>query len=219
VLTDAVYLNAAWADPFDANDTVPADFYAAPGAKQRVPMMGQTSTHEYAAGPGWQLLELPYAGGKLAMDILLPAEGSGTLAALRDSLSATRLNSMLGSMSEQQVNVQIPKFTANYSPDDLKRTLRSLGLGRLFSDADLTGMTADGKPLAVSDVVEKAYVAVGEKGTVAAAAAGGALAASAPAQAKLSFVANHPFLYLIRDVATGQLLFAGQQTSIGASGS
>lgn len=213
VLTDAVYLNAVWADPFDPNETRNAGFYPASGATQQVATMHQTSEYGYASGDGWQLIQLPYAGGKLAMDILLPDKGSGTLAALRDSLSAAQLNSMLASMTTQEVTLSIPKFTADYSPEALPRTLGALGLSSLFSGADLTGMTADGEQLTVSQIVEKAHIAVGEKGTVAAAAAGGRIATSAVAGAKLSFDADHPFLYLVRDVSTGQLLFAGQQTS------
>lgn len=213
VLTDAVYLNAAWADPFDPDKTEPSTFHAASGATQQASMMNKTSSFEYASGQGWQLVELPYAGGKLAMDILLPAEGSGTLKALRDSLSATQLNNMLAQMTPQQVTMSIPKFTTQYSPEDLPKTLSALGMSSLFSNADLTGMTSDGEPLYVSSVVEKAYIAVGEKGTVAAAAAGGVMASSAEAPAPVTFVADHPFLYMIRDVTTGQLLFAGQQSS------
>lgn len=213
VLTDAVYLKASWADPFDPNKTSNADFYPESGAAKQVSMMNSTSAYKYASGKGWQLVEMPYAGGKTAMDIVLPAKGSGTLAALRESLSTTQLNSMLGSMSKQEVTLSIPKFTTNYSPDELMQVIADLGLSRLFTNADLTGMTADAEPLVVSQMVEKAYVAVGEKGTVAAAAAGAAMATSAQAPAPITFVADHPFLYLIRDVSTGQLLFAGQQAA------
>jgi serpin B len=213
VLSDAVYLNAAWAAPFSPGETQDADFHPESGATQQVPTMHQTGDYDYASGDGWQLLELPYAGGKLAMDILLPAKGSGTLATLRDSLSAAQLNSMLTSLTKQEVTLSIPKFTTDYSPEDLKKTITALGLGSLFSDADLAGMTADGEQLSVSQIVEKAHIAVGERGTVAAAAAGGAFASSAVADTKLTFDADHPFLYLVRDVSTGQLLFAGQQTS------
>lgn len=214
VLTDAVYLNASWAEKFDPKQTSVDDFYAAGGKTTQASMMNQSSGYRYASGAGWQLVEIPYAGGKLAMDVLLPAKGSGTLDKLRDGLTAASLNSMINSMTKQQVELSIPKFTVNYSPADLKQTLTDLGLGILFTDPDLGAMTAAHEQLVVSKVVEKAYVAVGENGTVAAAAAGGSVsAAAASAQTPVVFDADHPFLYLIRDISTGQLLFAGQQTS------
>jgi serpin B len=211
VLTDAVYLNATWATKFDPNKTSNEAFYPASGAAQQVPMMSSEDTYDYADGNGWQLVELPYAGGKLAMDILLPAKG--TLGTFRDSLSAAQLNTMLGSMTEQPVNLSVPKFTTNYSPADLKQSLTALGLGSLFQGADLTGVTSNAAPLVVSQVVEKAHIAVAENGTIAAAAAGGSMESSAEAPAPTTFDADHPFLYLIRDLSTGQLLFAGQQTT------
>jgi serpin B len=209
VLTDAAYLDASWAARFSPDKTSAADFYLADGSTAKTPMMSQTGEFKYASGDGWQLVEMPYAGGRTAMDILLPAKGSRTLPTLRDGLSATSLNSMLSSMTEQRVTLTIPKFTASYSPADLMRTLTKLDLDRLFTNADLTGITADHEKLAVAQIVEKAYVAVGEQGTVAAAAAGGAVGTAAQAPGT-PFDADHPLLYLVRDVSTGQLLFTGQ---------
>ena len=210
VLTDAVYLNATWAAQFDPNLTSSADFYPTAGSKTQVSMMSRTGDYEYASGGGWQLVEMPYSGDKMTMDILLPTAGSGTLSALRDGLSATSLNSMLGSATEQRVTLNIPKFTTDYSANGLIQLLTRLGLGSLFADADLSGMTANHEQLAVAQIVEKAYVAVGEKGTVAAAAAGGGVDAVAGQAPGIAFDADHPFLYLVRDVSTGQILFAGQ---------
>jgi serpin B len=212
VLTDAVYLDATWAAKFDPNKTMNAAFYPESGAARQVPMMSSDGSLDYASGSGWQLVELPYAGGKLAMDILLPAKGS-KLATLRDSISAAQLNSMLSSMTEQRVQLNLPKFTTDSEPDNLMPTLDDLGLGVLFKGADFTGVTADAEPLSVSQIVEKAHIQVAENGTIAAAAAGGAMVSSAEMPVGVDFNADHPFLYFIRDVSTGQLLFAGQQTS------
>ena len=113
-------------------------------------------------------------------------------------------------MTKKTVALSIPKFTTSYSADSLIQTLTQLGLGSLFNDSDLTAMTAPSQPLSIGQVVEKAYVAVGEKGTVAAAAAGGAAVATSARRVDDTVTADHPFLYLVRDVPTGQLLFAGQ---------
>lgn len=214
VLTDAVYLDARWAHPFDPNQTSDLPFYPSAGATQQASTMDADGTYKYAAGHGWQAVELPYSGGRLAMDVLLPAKGPGTLAALRNGLTADSLDSMLSALRSQQVEVQLPKFTTDYSPGDLDKDLSALGLGALFQQADLSGMSGP-KQVYVSQVVEKAHIQVGEKGTVAAAAAGGAVGATAArVPAPVSFTADHPFLYLIRDLSTGQLLFAGQVASL-----
>jgi serpin B len=214
VLTDAVYLNATWAHPFDPNATSSEPFHPSTGAATQVSMMDDTDSYQYTSGNGCQLVELPYAGGKLAMDVLLPTEGAGTLAALRNTLTVSSLNSMLSALTPTLVNVQLPKFTTNYTPDDLRQALSALGLGALFTSADLGGMFTGGEKAHVSQIVEQAQIQVAEKGTVAAAAAGGAMAGSAAIPVdRVQFTADHPFLYLIRDLSTGQLLFAGQYTS------
>jgi serpin B len=210
VLTDAVYLNATWASQFSPNLTTKSSFHPASGSATQASMMNNTDDYKYASGDGWQLVELPYAGGKTAMDILLPTKGIGTLSTLRDSLSATKLNAMLSSMTTKRVALSIPKFTTNYSAGGLIQTLTKLDLGSLFTDSELTAMTAPSQPLSIGQVVEKAYVAVGEKGTVAAAAAGAVAVGTAAMQVDATVTADHPFLYLVRDVPTGQLLFAGQ---------
>jgi serpin B len=78
VLTDAVYLNATWATPFDPNLTTPSGFHPADGPTTAISMMNRTGEYDYASGKGWQLVELPYSGGKTAMDILLPTSRDPT---------------------------------------------------------------------------------------------------------------------------------------------
>lgn len=213
VLTDAVYLNANWAQAFDPDKTSDAPFYTDAGSPQQTSMMDNQDTYKYASGNGWQAVELPYTGGKLTMDVLLPSKGSGTLAALRNSLTLDSLNAMLAALTPERVDVQLPKFTTDSTAEGLKQDLAALGLSDLFSHADLSGMFSGGAQAYVSQVVEKAHIAVGEKGTVAAAAAGGAVGATAVQAVPLAFTADHPFLYLVRDLTTGQLLFAGQLTA------
>ena len=213
VLTDAVYLNAQWEQAFDPGKTFDTSFHPDSGAAQQTSMMDEEGTYGYTSVGGCQVVELPYAGGKLAMDVLLPAEGPGTLAALRNGLTADSLDAMLASLMPQRVEVQLPKFTTDSTADSLRQDLSALGLGGLFTNADLGGMFTGGDQAFLSQVVEKAHIEVGEKGTVAAAAAGGAVGATAEQPAPITFTADHPFLYLVRDLSTGQLLFAGQLTA------
>lgn len=217
MLTDAFYLDAAWASPFEASLTdTSGTFTRADGSTETAALMNQSGMFEYAAGPGWQLVELPYQGGKLAMDVLLPASGRGTLAGLRGHLTGASLASMLGALQPTSVQLTLPRFTADSSLDSLEKVLGQLGVTDLFDpdSADLSGLTADRENLYVSAVVAKAHVAVGEKGTVAAAAAGAVVGTSAERSTSVAFLADHPFIYLIRDLTTGQILFLGQESSI-----
>ncbi|WP_034264189.1 serpin family protein [Actinospica robiniae] len=217
VLTDALYLDAAWASPFDPSDTnTSGTFTRADGSTETAALMEQSGSFGYAAGSGWQLAELPYQGGKLAMDVLLPDSGRGTLASLRGQLTSASLTSMLGGIRPVSMQLTLPRFTTDSSLGSLKQVLGQLGVKDLFNPdaADLSGMTADRESLYVSAVVAKAHIAVGEHGTVAAAAAGGAAGATAARAPGVTFTVDHPFLYLIRDLTTGQILFMGQESSI-----
>lgn len=217
VLTDALYLDAAWASPFDPSDTdTSGTFTRADGSTETAALMKQSGSFGYAAGSGWQLAELPYQGGKLAMDVLLPDSGHGTLAALRAQLTGTSLASMLGDIQPVSMQLTLPRFTADSSLGSLKQVLGQFGVTDLFNPdaADLSGLTADQEQLYVSAVVAKAHIAVGEHGTVAAAAAGGAVGATAARATVVTFTVDHPFLYLIRDLTTGQILFMGQESSV-----
>ena len=217
VLTDALYLDAAWASPFDPQDTDQSGvFTRGDGSSETTAMMNQGGMFGYASGSGWQLAELPYQGGKLAMDVLLPASGSGTLAALRGKLTGASLASMLSALQPTSLALTIPRFTADSSLDSLEQVLKGLGITDLFDPgtADLSGLSANKESLYVSAVAAKAHIAVGEKGTVAAAAAGAAITATSGRGTNVAFTVDHPFIYLIRDLTTGQILFMGQESSI-----
>jgi serpin B len=123
---------------------------------------------------------------------------------------------MLGRLQPTSVQLTLPRFTTDSSLDSLKEELGKLGVTDLFDPnaADLSGLTADREGLYVSAVVAKAHIAVGEKGTVAAAAAGMAVGMSAAQPSGVAFTVDHPFIYLIRDLTTGQILFLGQQSSV-----
>ena len=109
-------------------------------------------------------------------------------------------------------------FTDPPAPLALGRELSRLGMPLAFdrSRADFTGIAAPANPadrLVISEVFHKAFVSVDEKGTEAAAAtavvmmrAGSAMQAEPPKE----FVADHPFLFLIRDVRSGLVLFLGR---------
>ncbi len=214
VLTNAIYFKADWRDPFSEGMTRKDDsFTKADGKKVPVVMMKQAApkSYGYFDGGTFQMLELPYAGGTLAMDVVLPKEAGG-LPAIEASLSEVKLSEWTGKLTPQSVQVELPKFRLEES-FELSRVLVDLGMTLPFdaSKADFSGMNGR-KDLAISAVIHKAFVDVSEKGTEAAAATGMVMTrSSVMIRPKfVTFRADHPFLFLIRDLKTGSVLFLGR---------
>lgn len=203
VLANAIYFKGNWANSFDPKMTRQALFTVKPGTEAMVSMMMRSDDFNRAQGKDFQALELPYEGNDLSMLILLP-EKAGGLPALENALNAETLASL--EFNKREVMVQLPKFKQE-STLELGRHLAAMGMPLAFSDqADLSGMNGKGG-LFIDWVVHKAFVEVNEEGTEAAAAtAVGIRPTSMPAM----FIANHPFLFLIRENSTGTILFIGR---------
>jgi serpin B len=210
VLASAVYLKAAWLQPFPEGETSDAPFY--PDGQNRqdltAAMMRGTAARAYVQGDGYQAVVLPYTGGSLAMAVILP---DGPLAALRPVLAARGLGGMLAGVSRHQVRLSLPRFRVD-AAFDLIPALRQLGVSEAFSDqADFSGITEAGA-LQISTVAHKAYVDVDEHGTEAAAATAvgfRALAAFRPPP-PVTMIVDRPFLFAIIHTTTGLPLFLGQ---------
>jgi serpin B len=208
VLTNAIYFNAAWQYPFDESDTRDGTFYLLDGSEVTVPMMHQTEDFGYAEGDGYQVVELPYDGRELSMVILLPR--AGQFGAFEDALDAQRVAAMIHDLERRQVILTMPKFEFE-SEFSLSHTLAAMGMPTAFSDsADFSGMTGN-RELSISDVIHKSFVAVDEAGTEAAAATAVIMGLTAlpPAEA-VEVSIDRPFLFLIRDIDTGSILFVGR---------
>jgi serpin B len=215
VLVNAIYFKGQWLTQFKASDTHPAPFKTTPEQSAMTEFMHQTANFGYAEADGLQLLELPYAGGDLSMVVVLPAETNG-LKWLENGLSADKLSGWLASARKQKVEVYLPKFTLT-GQFMLGDTLRAMGMTDAFRpEADFSGMDGN-RDLYISAVIHKAYVDVNEEGTEAAAATAvtmRALAIARPIDIPV-FRADHPFLFLIREVHSGSILFLGRLTRPG----
>ena len=213
VLANAVYFKADWQLPFAHEDTSDNDFHLATGETATVPMMKQTASFGYVKAGGWEAVELPYQGGRYSMVALLP---QASLTNALPGLTSDGLTSLLKQLSPTQISLTLPKWTYK-SGFKLKDALTTLGMGRAFDDADFSGM--DGRTdLVIDDVYHKAFVAVDEKGTEAAAATGTVMRlASAMTTNAVQVSFDRPFLYLIRDQQTGTILFIGQVADPGSA--
>jgi len=208
VLTNAIYFNAAWQHPFDKNSTSDAPFRLLDGSEVTVPMMRQTSSFNYTEGTDYQAVELPYDGGELSMVILLPK--GGHFNAFEEKLDASRVQGIIGQMTHREVALTMPRFTFE-SSFSLKGALSDLGMGAAFdpSSADFSGM--DGRrDLFIQDALHKAFVAVDEAGTEAAAATAVIVGLTSVPQPPVEMKVDRPFIFLIRDIPTGSIIFVGR---------
>jgi serpin B len=210
VLASAVYLKAAWTEPFAERATASAPFYpdGPDGPALTVPMMRGSAARAYLRGDGYQAVLLPYRDIGLAMAVLLP---DGPLAALRPKLAAAGLGGLLAGTSRHQVTLSLPRFRVE-AAFNLVPALRQLGVVAAFDPgADFSGITEDA-PLRIAAVAHKAYVDVDEQGTEAAAATAVVMrtAAAMRPPPPVTMVVDRPFLFAIIDPATGTPLFLGQ---------
>jgi serpin B len=207
VLTNAVYLKAAWAEPFEASATSQAVFTRLDGSTVDAPFMHQTESFGYATGAGWQTVELPYAGGKLALDVIVPDPGKfAPVAQMLDNGTA----GFVGHLERRSVQLALPKFRFR-TQAELVDTFRALGLTDLFDPgrADLSAMTTADK-LYVSHVLHEAFIDVNEKGTEAAAATAVVARATAAPSQPVALTVDRPFILALRDLETNSLLFLGR---------
>ncbi len=205
VLVNAIYFKGDWASQFERDLTQESPFWVT--LKERVPVMMMAQQHRFRYGKfdGLQVVELPYAGEDLSMVVILPNEIDG-LARLEMDLTVEKLDRWTSRLWERAVSVFLPRFEITL-PFDLTETLRAMGMVDAFENADFSGM-AEGL-LFIAAVLHKAFVKVDEEGTEAAAATAVIMTRGAPEPPPV-FRADHPFLFLIRENATGSILFLGR---------
>lgn len=216
VLTNAIYFKATWRDPFQKRVTQTAPFYGDSG-ETRAQLMWQTAWYGYYADPSLQALDMPYQGDRISMLVILPRDRKG-LAAFEKTLSAAVLRNIALKASEQKVEVYLPRFKLEGS-FEVGDALKALGMPLAFDPlkADFKPMCPTcpaEEPLFISSAIHKAFVAVDEDGTEAAAASAVAMGvgSAANAQEPPVFRADHPFFFAVRDRKTGVILFAGRLT-------
>jgi serpin B len=208
VLTNAIYFNAAWASPFAAHLTQDGPFFLLDGTPVETPMMRQVETFGYAAGPGFQAVELPCDGHELAMLILVP--DAGQFDSLEQALDAAVLYEALSQLQRRRLALSLPLFKVE-SQFSLGAILSGLGMPDAFGDqADFSAMEPRGE-LSITDVVHQAFVAVDEAGTEAAAATAVIMMTRAMMPVDpLEVTIDRPFFFVIRDLQSGAVLFAGR---------
>lgn len=208
-LINAIYFKGRWTTQFDSSRTMSRPFYLADGSTRSVRMMSVTDTFAVARTGDYSAVELPYGNGAFAMDVVVPAPGS-TVDQLIASLANGGWDALLASLAPQRGEIVLPRFTLTWS-GNLDDALRTLGMGLAFTAgaADFSGISqSQGRTLFISAVQQKAYVAVDEQGTTAAAATSVGVSVTA---AEVPLVqADRPFVFAIREPLSGTVLFIGK---------
>lgn len=210
VLANAIYFNAPWLHEFNQSATQDESFYLLDGSEIKTPLMKQTGRFAYVDGDGYRAVEMPYQGGRFSMIVLLP--DAGGFEAFEDHFDAALLKTVRENLQHHEVVLSMPryKFESQFALVD---ALKELGMTDAFEYglADFSGMDGT-RELYISDVAHKAFVAVDEEGTEAAAATAiivGTMAMPEPEEPVVLTI-DRPFLFLIGDRRSDALLFVGR---------
>jgi len=205
ILANTLLFDGAWASPFDANRTTEAPFHRDRGGDVYVAMMYQQGRFSsYIGSDEAQIIRLPYAGDRVEMVVILPAEGK-SLRTLEDTLTTEQLSTWIGRCGPQEVDLHLPRFKGR-TKFYLNDILSSLGAPCIFDPgcADFSGISSE--RFWISYVKHACYVEADEEGTKAAAATAMIGTRSSPQ----AFRADRPFLYLIRETTNGAILLMGR---------
>ncbi|XP_072294918.1 antithrombin-III [Eucyclogobius newberryi] len=213
VLVNTIYFKGQWKHKFDKENVFVADFHVSPSSTCPVQMMYQENRFRYKDLPEEkvQLLEMPYKGDDITMVIILPHTGT-SLSQIERGLELRTLTSWMDAMAETTVSVHTPKFKVE-DQFSLKDKLEALGLTDLFSAerASLPGMLEDDSDtLFISEAYHKAFLEVNEEGSEAAAATAVVAIGRSLNPNREVFMADRPFLVIIRESTINALLFTGR---------
>jgi serine protease inhibitor len=219
VAATALHFSGKWQNQFSKRATKTRAFFV--GEKKiSVPMMSMAERLPYAEVDGMQIIDKPMLGGDLSMMFLLPSGGSvgfqqelSALTEVERALTPASLRRWIAACKNQTVDISLPKFKIA-ARCDLGQILKSLGATQAFdaSEADFRGVSANQK-IFLSTCIHEVRLEIDEEGATASAATmgGGSFGGPPP---RPSFVADHPFLFVIRDRKSGLILFAGRVVNL-----
>ncbi len=213
VALNAIYFKGLWEHPFQRGLTEDRPFTTGSGRQKSLPRMLQSGRFRYFERRDFQAVVLPYERSRIAMYVFLPARKS-SLQALRGSLGAERWQEWRSQFATSLGSVGLPRFKMNYAAQ-LRDALATLGMDRAFDPkwAEFGGIRSGPPPVWIDQVLHRAMADVNEEGTEAAAATMTGMVALAwrPGRPEPEFemIVDRPFLFLIRDESSGNILFVG----------
>jgi serpin B len=209
VITNALYFKGKWASPFTKSLTAAAPFHRLDGSTSQAQLMSLSARSlGYAEGKGYTAMLLPYVGG---VSMLVIAPDTGSFAPVEGRLKdGSLLPEITGGIKRDAgIRLRMPKFTFR-SQNALRPALSALGMPTAFSDrAEFSGISKADR-MQIQDVVHEAFIAVDEEGTEAAAATAVIFGVTSAPSKTVDLTIDRPFLFAIRDDATGAILFLGR---------
>jgi serpin B len=179
------------------------------GVPVKTPLMFQKQHFKYVEMADSQIVELPYVvSSTLSMVIFLPKK-TEEFNSFEKIFNKDNIEQWLSKLQSEEVNVYLPKFKIDYGCE-LKDILGFLGMTDAFNEAkaNFLGISAE-KGLHIGKVIHQAFVDVNEEGTEAAAATAVVMEGNALSK-EIEFRADHPFIFMIRDMTTSSILFIGR---------
>ncbi|XP_055452610.1 LOW QUALITY PROTEIN: serpin I2 [Psammomys obesus] len=213
VLVNAIYFKGDWKQKFRKEDTEMTDFSKKDRSTVKVPMMKARLRAKYGyfseSLMTCQVLELPYKADEFSLVIILPTKDM-SIEEVEKQVTVNRIRRWFSELREQEVEVSLPRFKIEQKLD-FKEALYSLNVTEMFSGGcDLSGIT-DSSEVYVSKVMQKVFFEINEDGSEAATSTG----MNIPAIMSLTqtqFLANHPFLFIMKHTQTESILFMGRVT-------
>ena len=207
-LINALYFNGRWTDTFNKKRTKEEEFTKENGEKIKVQMMHLKDNLYYYEDENVQMVAKPFGQKKLDMLFILPREGVTMDKSVQ--LLSENLDAWYSDTEMEEVNLGLPRYKAEYSTS-LKKCLQSLGMSDAFTPGKANFSALSKEPLFIGDVLQKTFVKVDEEGAEAAAVTSVTLLAMAAGPPKpKNMVINRPFIYIIRERETGNILFIGR---------
>ncbi|MEA1886712.1 MAG: serpin family protein [Bacteroidota bacterium] len=208
LLVNAIYFNGKWRYQFDEDDTSDEPFYVSPGSPKDVPMMHQKENFNVIEIDNAKIVELPYGQGNYTMVVVLPGENI-TTGDLATSLTTESWKGWMESLSgnTHEVDLSLPRFKYRYKRR-LNDDLINMGMGIAFTDnADFSNISD--VPSWISRVLHESFIETNEEGTEAAAVTVVEFV-NTSVPVTITINVNRPFLYFIREISTGTILFMGR---------
>ena len=208
-LINAIYFNANWKYEFPKGDTYEGDFKLENGSQTAVDYMVVEGDFQYTSNDDFTAVELPYSDSSFSMLVMLPNQ-ENSVSSLTESLDVDSWDSWFEHSQRLGVRVVLPKFKYEFK-DLLNNPLKTLGLEVAFSDNADFSRIVPGRKLCISRVIHQTFIDVQEEGTEAAAATIVEIKElSSQGGGPITFHADHPFLYLIKENSTGAIVFMGK---------
>ncbi|XP_059179561.1 serpin B3-like [Physella acuta] len=212
MLLSAIFFNGTWEKKFLPESTTKQTFYKLGNKIVDVDMMNDNRTMNYKQDNSMavDVVEMPFKGGRISLYIALPHKMDGITSLEKELSNPDKVFQLFLNLSPTKVQFSVPKFKVDTSLE-LGHAFVDMGMPLAFDHtrADFSGISST-KHLAISKVLHRSVLEVSESGTVAAGVTVTHMTNAEPVKPEVTFVANHPMLFFLRDKESGYVLFQGK---------